>query len=75
MLTRLTGLGIVAALTAAAAPFEIVLPKDPAPAEETAAQELRHYLERTVDGRLSVEGRSPACGIHSKRCAARLRFE
>lgn len=60
MVTRLTGLGIaVAGLTAAAASFEIVLPKEPTPAEETAAQELRHYLERTVDGRLSVEGRSP----------------
>ena len=46
-------------ISAGAAPFEIVLPKAPTPAEETAAKELRHYLEMTVGDGLTAGGRSP----------------
>ncbi len=38
--------------------LEITLPAKPLPSEKTAAQELRSYLERTVDGKLKIGGRA-----------------
>ncbi len=36
--------------------YEIVAPEVPTPAEATAVRELRHYLEKVVDGDLYVDG-------------------
>lgn len=36
--------------------LEITLPAKPLPSEKIAAQELRSYLERTVDGKLKIGG-------------------
>jgi len=50
---------IVVAWSTAAAPFSIVLPKAPTPAEKTAGAELSHYLERAAKEKLTVKGRAP----------------
>ena len=41
--------------------LEITLPAKPLPSEKNAAQELRSYLERTVDGELKIGGRHDPC--------------
>ncbi len=73
---KVTCLGIiVVAWSTVAAPFSIVLPKAPTPAEKTAAAELRHYLERTVKGELAVKGQAPVrflIGDSPETCQAGL---